>query len=436
MRFPSSRLSAFALLLVAALLVGTAPSAQAQSEQEKTEYYSLFITDYRSDNYKSALRSARWLLKNAPTYPKDDARNYRRVYDSYLGLAESASDQQTKRAYIDSALTIAKRAVPEVKEAGGEVDEFTWVQRRGRAIYENQDLMDNGRRRATKLFRKAYDMKPAEMEPWYLDQIVRGYYSEDAKEKALAFLDELEANRGGEEEVQKLLDKWRPQFFDTPSERVAFLESQLEENPEDSEIMNQLLTLYQQQGMSDKASRLQSRILESNPSPELYRTVASTRLDDDEPQKAFDLYQQMLEMENSEPTAQDYYNMGVAQQQVGQFAKARTYYRRATDVDSGFGSAYMAIGNLYAQAVSNCSGSELTLQDRAVYWLATDYYQKAKANDPSVASTANQNIAEYRGYFPEKSKIFMKGWEAGRSYTIDYGCYSWIGETTTVKNPS
>lgn len=436
MRFPSSRLSAFALLLVGALLFVAAPNAQAQSSQEKKEYYSLFVTDYRSDNYKSALRSARWLLENAPTFPEGDARNYRRVYESYLGLAKNASDQQTKRAYVDSALAIAKRAVPEVREADGEVDEYTWVQRRGRALYENQDLVENGRQRATKLFRRAYDMRPGEMDPWYLDQIVRGYYSQDAKEKALSFLDELKANRSGEEAVQKLLDKWYPQFFDTPSQRITYLEGQLEDNPEDSEVMDQLLTLYQQQGMSDKAARLQSRILESNPTPSLYRTVASTRLDDNEPQKAFDLYQKMLDMEGSEATAQDYYNMGVAQQQMGQFAKARTYYRRATDVDSGFGSAYMAIGNLYARAVSNCSGDQLSLQDRAVYWLATDYYQKAKSQDPSVASTANQNIAEYRGYFPDKEKIFMKGWEAGRSYTIDYGCYSWINETTTVKNPS
>ncbi|PSQ99535.1 MAG: hypothetical protein BRD48_04020 [Bacteroidetes bacterium QS_9_68_14] len=418
------------------MLLGTAPDAQAQDSEEKREYYSLFVTDYRSENYKSALSSARWLMENAPTYPEGDARNYRRVYKAYLGLAESAADKQAKRAYIDSALTVAKRAVPEVREADGEVDEYTWVQRRGHVLHDNQDLVDNGGRRATRLFRKAYDMKPTEIDSWYLDQIVRGYYSEDAKEKALSFLDELEANRGGEKEVQNLLDKWYPQFFDSPSERITFLEDQLESNPEDAEVMNQLLTLYQQQGLSDKAARLQSRILESNPSPALYRTVASTRLDDNEPQKAFDLYQKMLDMEASEATAQDYYNMGVAQQQMGQFAKARTYYRRATDVNASFGSAYMAIGNLYARAVSSCSGSELTLQDRAVYWLATDYFRKAKANDPSVASAADQSIAEYRSYFPDKEKVFMKGWDTGRSYTIDYGCYSWIGETTTVKAPS
>ena len=438
MRISFSRFSALASLLVLALLLAAAPGARAQTEvteQDKTEYYSLYVTDYRSENYKSALRGLRWMLENAPTYPKGDARNYRRAYESYLGLAKQASGTQ-QRAYVDSALAIAKRAVPEVREAGGEADEYTWTLRRGRALYENQDVVENGRTRAIELFRKGYEMKPSEIDPWYLDQIVRGYYSQDAQEKALSFLDKLKANRSDEQKVQNLLDKWYPQFFDTPSERITFLKGQLEEEPENAQVMQELLTLYQQQGMEDEAARLQTRILESNPTPDLYRAVANTRLDDGEPRKAFDLFQQMLEMEETEATARDYYNMGVAQQQMGQLAKARTYFRRAIDTDSSFGSAYMAIGNLYASAVSSCTGGELSLQDRAVYWLATDYYQKAKSVDSSVASVANQNIADYREYFPSKEKIFFEGWEPGQSYSIDYGCYSWIGESTTVKNPA
>ena len=441
MRFSLSRLSALASLLTALMLLAAAPRTHAQSsaepsKQEKKEYYSLAYTDFQSDNYQSALRNLQWLLKNAPTYPKGDARTYRRTFESYMGLANNASSDTKKRAYVDSALAIAKRAVPEVRAAGGEADEYTWIQRRGRALYENSGVVDNGEARARKLFRKAYDMRPADVDPWYLRRIVRGYYSQDAKQEALSFLDELKANRSDEEEVQKLLDKWYPQFFDSPSERITFLEGQLEENPGDAKVMQQLLTLYQQQDMSDKASRLQSKILESDPTPELYRDVASTRLDDGEPRKAFDLLQKMIEMDEASATAQDYYNMGVAQQQMGSLAKARTYFREAIDTDSSFGSAYMAIGDLYASAVSQCTGGELSLQDRAVYWLATDYYQRAKANDSSVASAANQNIGRYRKYFPSKEKIFFKGWEPGQSYSVDSGCYSWIGESTTVKNPS
>lgn len=438
MRFSLPRLSVLASLLAVFVLLASAPGAHAQtvSEQEKTEYYSLYMTDYRSDNYQSALRNLRWILQNAPTYPEGDDRNYRRAYESYMGLAENASGDQ-KRTYVDSALALAKRAVPEVREAGGEVNEYDWVLRRGRALFENSSVVENGKARAGELFRKAYQMKPAEVDPWYLDQIIRDYYSRDANDQALSFLDELKANRGDEEEVQKMLDKWYPEFFESPSERIAFLEEQLNENPEDGELMSQLLSLYQQEGLSDKAARMQARILESDPTPELYREVANTRLDDGEPRKAFDLFQKMLEMEEAEATAQDYYNMGVAQQQMGQLAKARTYFRQAIDTDASFGSAYMAIGNLYAGAVSNCTGGgELSLQDRAVYWLATDYYQKAKSNDPSVASAANQNINRYREYFPSQEKIFFEGWEPGQSYSIDYGCYSWIGESTTVKNPS
>jgi tetratricopeptide (TPR) repeat protein len=437
MRFSFSRLSVLASFLTAALLLAAAPGVHAQaSEQDKQQYYSLYVTDFRSDNYQSALRSLRWILENAPTYPKGDDRNYRRGFESYMGLAKGASGEQ-RRTYIDSALAFADRAVAEVPAAGGEINEYEWLRRRARTIHQYSNLFDNGRARATGLFRTLYEQKPNEIDPWYLDQIIRGYYSQNDKDAALTFLDTLKANRSGEAKVQELLDKWYPEFFETPTERIGFIEEQLAEDPENPELMQQLLTLYQQQGMGDEVARLQTRILESDPTPALYRVVAGTRLDDGEPQKAFDLFERMMELPETEATAQDYYNMGVAQQQMGRLASARTYFRRAINTDESFGSAYMAIGNLYAGSVSNCTGSgDLSLEDRAVYWLATDYYQRARSADGAVASAANQNIARYREYFPSKEKIFFEGWEPGQSYSIDYGCYSWIGETTTIKNPS
>lgn len=438
----SSVLSAFAALLLTLALCASPARAQTSdpSQQEKLEYYSLYYEDYKNENYKSALRGLRWMLKNDPTFvpnsAQGDDRHYRRAYNAYSSLAKSASDPETKHAYLDSALAIAKRAVPEVEAAGGDVEKYDWVLKRGRLLFGNADVLSGGKEEAIAAFREAYQMNSSEIDPWYLDKIIRDYYGNDDKEGALAFLDDLKANRSDEEPVQELLDKWYPQFFDTPGERISFLEGQLEENPESGDLMSQLLTLYEQQGLQNKASRLQTRILEVDPTPELYRTVASTRLDDEEPQKALDLYQKLLNLPDAEPTARDYYNMGVANQQLSRLTKARSYFRKAINTDSGFGPAYISIANLYAGAVSNCTGGgSLELQDRAVYWLAVDYFQKAKQADASVASTANQNIARYREYFPSQEDIFFKGWEPGQSYTIDYGCYSWIGETTSVKSP-
>jgi hypothetical protein len=79
----------------------------------------------------------------------------------------------------------------------------------------------------------------------------------------------------------------------------------------------------------------------------------------------------------------------------------------------------------------------MSRRDKAVYWLAVDMYRRAKQVDSSVTSTANSKINTYRKYFPTNEDIFfIDEWEKGSSVRIDYGCYSWIGESTTVRAAS
>ncbi len=81
-----------------------------------------------------------------------------------------------------------------------------------------------------------------------------------------------------------------------------------------------------------------------------------------------------------------------------------------------------------------CAAAER--EDKAVYWLVIDWYEKAKEAAPSddlVVREANAKISLYQPYFPDPDALFFKGWEVGKRYSIDYGCYSWTGETTTVK---
>ncbi len=128
--------------------------------------------------------------------------------------------------------------------------------------------------------------------------------------------------------------------------------------------------------------------------------------------------------------------MGFAEYQRDNLPRARTHYRKAIALNPAFGLAYLAIGDLYATAVSMCSGNTLEREDKAVYWLVIDWYEKAKEAAPSdaiVIREANAKISLYRQYFPNNQALFFRGWEVGKRYTIDYGCYSWIGETTTVK---
>jgi tetratricopeptide (TPR) repeat protein len=162
--------------------------------------------------------------------------------------------------------------------------------------------------------------------------------------------------------------------------------------------------------------------------------LGQLHLQDGEAQQALEYYQQALELPDAGEVKRDiYFNMGIAQQQLGRLAAARSNFRQSLEVDPKFGQAYVAIGDLYVTAVGNCGSFER--EDRAVYWLAVDYYERAKSVDPSIANQANQKIGTYRRSFPDQEALFFKNWKAGESYRIDYGCYGWIGETTTIRTP-
>ncbi|MDV7393348.1 hypothetical protein RZS08_18390, partial [Arthrospira platensis SPKY1] len=75
-------------------------------------------------------------------------------------------------------------------------------------------------------------------------------------------------------------------------------------------------------------------------------------------------------------------------------------------------------------------------EDKAVYWLVLDYLDKAKARDASTASTVSRRYSSYTPVMPSTEDKFYNSWEKGASFKIDgslKACYSWIGETTTVR---
>ena len=94
--------------------------------------------------------------------------------------------------------------------------------------------------------------------------------------------------------------------------------------------------------------------------------------------------------------------------------KASESAKKAVEMDYGYaGKAYMILGNLWASAP--CSGD---VDKYARYWAATDYYQKARNADATLADEAASSISSVARYYPEASEIFMYDLSAGQSYTV------------------
>lgn len=442
MKTQSLRLSTawLAALLVAfaATTLWTKPaSAQAADDQQALRSYSLYYESYKNKDYRSALPYLRWILNNAPAYGgpnRTTDNNFERATEVYAGVAKQAEDEATAKAYRDTALTLFETAPARLQEAGVETDEAEWLIKKGRFIQQNPDVVDDAQSAAAEAYLQAYELDPEAIDAYSLQYIVNTYVEQGEKQKAADLLDQMEAQFGDDQEMMAYITQVRESLFTNPAERLAFLQDQLENNPGDTEMLTEAVELAVEQGDRQALNELGPKLLEAEPSARVFRLLADMHREDGEYQEAMELYEQALEQPDADEHRRDiYYSMGLAQQQMGSLSRARTYFRQALEEDSSYGSALMAIGDLYATAVSECGSMEA--DDRAVYWLAVDYFNRAKQANPSLSNEANQKIRTYQRYYPTAEMLFFKNLEAGDSYTVSGSCYGWINETTTVKAP-
>ena len=102
----------------------------------------------------------------------------------------------------------------------------------------------------------------------------------------------------------------------------------------------------------------------------------------------------------------------------GHSAKAYSSAQKAAELDAEFaGKSYMLIGTIWGSQV--CRGNEI--ESRAPYWVAVDYMIKAKNADETLAAEANNMIAQYSKYYPQKAEAFMYDLLDGQSYTVNCG---------------
>lgn len=105
---------------------------------------------------------------------------------------------------------------------------------------------------------------------------------------------------------------------------------------------------------------------------------------------------------------------------------AVSYAKKALKYNSKNASALMIVGRSIAASASDCSSDDI--ERSGVYWLATDYFRRAKAANPDYAEQANKLINTYKKHFASKDKVFFANLAEGDTYMVE--CW---GENTKVK---
>lgn len=423
--------------------------AQAQEEppqgMSELQAYSVFVDAYKSDDYEMALKFGEWIIEAAPRELEGYSqfsleRQFDRMVDVYVGAAEQAEDPSVKSEHLEEAEQVFEKFYETF--SADEVDMFEWKLNEGRFYHENRENMDADIDDAMESYREAYEMDPerfaTEGEGFFARVVLTEYADDGQRDKAFEMIDNIESYASGE--LQSTIDEVRESLFENPEERIEFIESRIadaEEN-EREEMLNNLVTLYDEVGEEEKSREAALDLYEMNDNYENTQAVADLYLSSGDYEQAIEyLKEASQKTDNDDAKKEIALDIAESYQQIDQFEQARDFARQAIQIDPESGEAYMSMASIYAGAISNCvDGSKLDREDRAVYWLVLDYLDEAKEVDSSVASSAESRAESYAEAMPSDEDKFFSQWEVGDSFQIDgdlKDCYAWIEETTVVR---
>ncbi len=410
------------LLIPAILVSSTSAQTVPSGDQETRVHYSLYYENFKNENYRDALPDLVWILYNAPAFSRNTDVNFRRAIEMFQALANEEEESTAKRVWLDSALVHYDRVIPVLSDLGAEFDSFIWTRNKGRFIQTNLNELPDLRSDMLTAYRAAYEMDTKRINPYYLDVIISDLYQSENIGGALDFLRELKDERGDEEDIDALIRKYFVVI--PPDEQIAFLEEQYEAEPDNAEVIVQLFELYQQEGYREEMLGLADKILALEPTASTLRILTRMYVEDGDNERAIETFRQMEALPDIEVRAQDYYNIGLAYQDMENFREARNYFRSAQEADADFTPARVAIPNLYSTVVSSCGVADR--EQAAVFWLIADQY--ARIGD-------QEGVRRMSTAFPTAEDIFfIDRWNTGGSTEVSYTCRGMtISGTTTVR---
>ncbi|MEX0661501.1 MAG: hypothetical protein WEA58_08735 [Balneolaceae bacterium] len=429
------------------LITGLSTTVNAQSEppygMSEIAAYSIFYDNYRTGDYEMALQFGKWMLEAKPKTIEGATRfsldqQYRRMINVYTELANEQSDPSEKSKYLDLALGLYDDAFETFSEE--EIDYFEWNYRKGRFYQEHSNDISNGMDMAYEQYKVAFELDAERFaeagDGYFVRILLDNYVNNDQRDEALAMIEILEPIGG--QEVEEAISDARDSIFDSPEERITFLESQLAADEENLELLNELASLYERQGDRAKAIETAEKLYELDASYDNTRKLADYAKSDAQYEKALTFLKEARE-KTDEQTQKRNISLEIAEayQNLNQFESARSFARQAIDIDPNWGDPYLRIASIYAGTISRCTSDRtIDRDDRSVYWLVLDYLDKAESADSSVANRVQRDKQTYQSVLPSSEDKFFRGWTTGDKVMVDgniNSCYSWIGEETTVR---
>ena len=435
--------------ILAVMFIGLSANAQDESkfgdtpeEQQKCKECISLYREYRDQNMQNdALPFWRCALNTCPKSAKtlyiDGAKFYGTILDR---IYEDSTKLDERNAYIDTLMMIYDKRIEHFNEEGKVLtfkgnDLFKYDASRAaesNAMFKRSlelEGMDSDAIAASKYYQTLYEMYK-EKKASKSDLLVEYMPVVEILDYNIARLED-DGARDRYEKAKNNLDAFFIKIAEC-DDIYSILGERLAETPNDIELNIKALAVMNTRDCSDNIlyDQVAERVYKDKPSHGAAYSIGIQKLKSKDYNDALKYFEEAIDLCTGDCIRSNQYYLRAGQTALilGQSAKTRNFANKILQTSPNNGEAYILIGDAIAHSAKSCDDGKLGTV--GAYWLATDYYAKAKSIDSSVTAKANQKIASYSKQFPLKTELFFHNLHEGDKYTV--GCAN--NEVTTVRS--
>jgi len=419
-------------VLVVIVLMGLSANAQSKYGTDSVaciENLSLFREYYKQKNYVDALKPWRWTFNNCPKSSGNIYKNGPKIYKERIKV-----DKENKAAYLDTIMMIFDQRIQYFGKEGYVLGlkgyELVIADKKRSAealsILDKSITLDGNNAD----FRAVYG---------YMKAIVNlernGKKTKQDVLEAYARISEvIDYNIVNESKVTKYFVQYAEKIENlfTPyancEDLVTLFSTKFDPATEDVSFLKRVTKVLEKKECTTEQLFFDasSRLYELDPSASSADKMAKMSIAKGKYSDAIAFATKAIELEEVGNQKAIYYlGLADAYRNAGSFLSARNAVYSALELRSGWGEAYLNLGNIYISGAKSCGGD---FEKSTVYWMAVDAFSRA-LSDEDTKARASKSINTYSKYFPTKETCFFNGVEAGKSHTI--GC--WINKATTAR---
>ena len=419
-------------VLVVIVLMGLSANAQSKYGTDSVaciENLSLFREYYKQNNYVDALKPWRWTFNNCPKSSGNIYKNGPKIYKERIKV-----DKENKAAYIDTIMMIFDQRIQYFGKEGYVLGlkgyELVIADKKRSAealsILDKSITLDGNNAD----FRAVYGYMKA-----IVNMEKNGEKTKQDVLEAYARISEvIDYNIVNDSKVTKYFIQYAEKIENlfTPyancEDLVTLFSAKFDAATEDVSFLKRVTKVLEKKECTNEQLFFDasSRLYELDPSASSADKMAKMSIAKGKYSDAIEFAAKAIEMEEVENQKAIYYlGLADAYRNAGSFLLARNAVYSALELRSGWGEAYLNLGNIYISGAKNCGGD---FEKSTVYWVAIDAFSRA-LSDEDTKARASKGINTYSKYFPTKETCFFNGVEAGKSHTI--GC--WINKATTAR---